>query len=206
MIASLTFGQLAALNGGRLPYVVFVLLNWALAPADEALLGGTRYLCSAMRDFDWDGHTWRGMGALATMESITENTTNEITGTKLTIPSASLTTRAQILQQKIQGTECKVWVGLLDDNEALIDSPVLEYRGTIDVPELADNADAEGRTISTSVSITVEGLMVDFRRTGRYRRFTDRDQQQMYPGDTFCRFVGGLKEKALGWGVPGGPR
>jgi hypothetical protein len=206
MIDALTSGQAAEVAKPKLAFIVFVLLDWELSPADEVTLGHTRYLCSAMRDFEWDGHTWRGMGALASIEPITETASNEITGTRLVLPSASLSTRAQILQQKIQGTECKVWVAPVDDDEQLIDSPILEYRGFLDTPELSDNVDATGLVVSTSVAVTVEGIMVDFKRTGRYRRYTDRDQRQMYPSDGYCRFVGALKEKALGWGIPGGPR
>jgi hypothetical protein len=76
MIDALTSGQAAEVAKPKLAFIVFVLLDWELSPADEVTLGHTRYLCSAMRDFEWDGHTWRGMGALASIEPITETASN----------------------------------------------------------------------------------------------------------------------------------
>lgn len=205
MTPNLTFAQLAALQGRSLPFVLFVYLGFTLPTEKEATVGWTRYLCSALRDFPWNGHTWRGMGAIASMKPIIETTNGEQTGTQLSLPAVTPDLRAMAMQEAIQGTECKVWVGLLDQNEQLIDDPVQEYRGTLDLPTIRDNADDKGKVISAELSITVEGLMVDFARTGRFRSFTHADQQEMYPEDMFFEHVGSLKEKALGWGVPGGP-
>lgn len=205
MINELTFAQLEQMRGSALPWVFFVWFNWALKPEQEATLGPTRYVCSAMRNIEWDGHTWLGYGRVASISPIKESASGEAQSVRLTLPAVDPQQRARVLQDDIQGTECKVWVGFFDANEQLIDTPIQEYRSWLDVPTVEDVVDSKKRLRAT-ISITVEGLTVDFARGGRARRFTHADQIEAHPGDMFFEFVGAMKEKSLGWGVPGGPR
>jgi hypothetical protein len=55
-------------------------------------------------------------------------------------------------------------------------------------------------TGETSVlTITAESRLIDMNRA-RERRFTDADQQQLYPGDLGLQYVAGLQDKEFPWG------
>lgn len=194
MIDYPTTAQTNRLSSTRSDFLFFVLLDFDSAPL---------YLCSAARNFDWNGHTWLGVGNITAMEPIVETITGEQVGTKLMLPGVSLDQRAMALQEVMALRECTVWVGFVDDSEQLIDNPIQEYKGICDYPEIVDNIDDEGKVISATVSINVENLMIDFQRSGKARRFTHEDQLDMYPGDMICQYVSETTEKSLAWGIPG---
>src|SRR5581483_7146864 len=87
----------------------------------------------------------------------------------------------------------KVWFGCLSESGAVIADPYLTFHGLIDVPTIQEN----GQT--ATISITVENRIFDL-QSARERRYTDKDQQQLYPGDKFFEYVPSLADWNGIWG------
>jgi hypothetical protein len=52
---------------------------------------------------------------------------------------------------------------------------------------------------TSQVRIACESRLIDLQRA-RERRFTDEDQQELYPGDLGLEYVAGLQEREIAWG------
>lgn len=198
MIETPTTDQINASRASTVRLAFFVELQ---------LTSGTQYLCSAIRNIDWNGHTWGGLGALASISGIEEKTSLEAVSATVGLSGVPLSWRSLALQEPIRGRRANVWVGLFDENEQLIGNPTLEYSGLLDAPQIATSAPDENGERTAEISIRVGGILADFARRGRGRRHTDADQQAMYPGDTFYSRADHIATKLAGsipWGVPRG--
>ena len=192
MIDTLTSGQLAVIRASVARMVVFAELE----------LSTTLYLCTANRNVDLDGHTWIGLGAMAIVEPITEKSSLEAVAVRIGISGVPTENRSLALAEPIRGKACSVYVGFFDDNEAIIGSKVKEYAGILDAPQIiTSEPDADGNR-SAQITVTVEGILIDFSRPGRGRRHTNEDQQELYPGDLFYSLADDISKKSFPWGVP----
>lgn len=193
MIPALTGPQLAAIRASTVRLVYFIELELASA---------TVRACSAVRDVQWNGHAWGGLGALVYIERIEETTSLEAVSARIGMTGVPVAWRSLALQESIRGRTGRVWVGLFDENETLIGTPTLEYEGVLDAPQIQTSApDATGMQ-TADISITIEGTLADWARGGRARRHTDADQQQMYPGDLFYSNADAISKEIFPWGVP----
>lgn len=171
-----------AFGAGHVPFVLFVELQ---------LASGPQRLTTAGHSLTWAGQEWMGFGALASVEKIREAETLEAIGVRLSLSSIPTSILSLALGEHVQGKVCLIWAGALVDGVVVVDS-ALEFVGRIDTLELAE----DGKT--GSVSVNVESRAADFARP-RLRRYSDADQQQMYPGDLFFRYVAQMAEKQIIW-------
>lgn len=179
---SLTVGQTAAIKSVN-PTMVWYI---------ELAFSTPTYLCTAMHDLDWNGHTWRGAGQLVSIEDITETDTMEATGFALSVTLTSSALVSLALSEAVQGDECTVYLGLFDSAGALIGTPVVVDFGICDQVQI-DDAET-----SCEFKLTIESEMANFSRP-RVVRYTNADQQAMYPGDKFFEYVEQMAEKAVAW-------
>ena len=121
---------------------------------------------------------------------IAQNITLELSG----IP-------AEFVQDTIsavrQNSTARLWIGLLDLSNAAIADPVQVFAGQLDVPSITENAE------TCSISITCENPLIDLNRAPS-RRFTDVDQQILFPGDTGFGQVQVLQDYRIEWPLPVG--
>ena len=82
----------------------------------------------------------------------------------------------------------EVWV-LNPDTLALDDTPVIEFEGRLDSPQLNDGD-------KSTISITAESRMAALLGSS-VRRYTDADQQKYHPGDTWCKFSAVMAERLI---------
>jgi hypothetical protein len=52
---------------------------------------------------------------------------------------------------------------------------------------------------TASITVQAESRFIELERTHE-RRYTDQDQQQLYPGDLGLEYVAGLQDKEIAWG------
>lgn len=193
MIATLTSGQLAAIRATVASMIFLVELD---------LDSSTYYLTSAIRDVKWGGQTWLGMGRIATVDVISEKTSLESVAVRIGITGVPTSWRSLALQEPIRGRDASVFVGLVDSDEQPIGDMLLEYKGRLDAPSIVTSKpDSDGNRTAT-ISVTVEGIMVDWARGGRARRHTNEDQQELYPGDDIYSLADEISVAVLPWGIP----
>ncbi|MCH8189644.1 MAG: hypothetical protein IIB66_13285 [Proteobacteria bacterium] len=143
-------------------------------------------------DFSWDGKTWNGVGDLLGISPVEE--TDELRSAGLVvqlsgIPSALLATA---LGEDYQGRSGKVWLGFLDDDYVLIDDPVLQWAGRMDVMEIDEGAE------TSVISVRIESNFAALKRANE-RRYTREDLQIDFPGDKGLDFIAALQDKQLVW-------
>ena len=92
------------------------------------------------------------------------------------------------LAENYQGRPVTLWFGALDASENIIDAPVIQFRGKLDVMTMED----DGQT--AIITVTAENDLLGLERP-RERRYTDEDQELDYPDDRFFEFIEGLQEK-----------
>jgi hypothetical protein len=153
---------------------------------------GTNRFCTAGQSMEWDGFTWTGVGALASIEPIRETASTEANGLRLFLNGVSTALISLALSEQVQGRPAKMWVAGVDSSGAVVATPVLEFQGRIDTLFIND------KTGGASIGVNVESKMSDYQRSN-VRRFNDATQQADYPGDKFFSFVAPMVETQLVW-------
>jgi hypothetical protein len=185
---NMTTGQINALAGRVVTCVLFVEMD----------LQPTFYLCSAAMDITWNGHEWRGLGLLASVDAIEETVATEATGYNMTLSCPDRTTLALALEENPQNRKCRIYMALFaEDDGAMIGTPTLECEGLIDRFSVNDSEDSDGN-IQAVMSVSVENELIDFSRP-RVQRLTDADQQRQFPGDRFFEWVADMTERSTVW-------
>ncbi|HZP22823.1 MAG TPA: hypothetical protein VFB04_05210 [Terriglobales bacterium] len=154
---------------------------------------GTIYVWSDVTPIDWNGHTWTGIGHLGSISPAPETTEVRADNIVISLSGIPSSLVSKVLGEVRPNYPVKVWFGCLSESGAVIADPYLTFQGLMDVPTIQEN----GQT--ATISITVENRMVDLQRA-RERRYTDKDQQQLYPGDKFFEYVPSLADWNGIWG------
>lgn len=143
----------------------------------------------------WKGLEYSGVGVFGGFTNI-EETSEIVTGT-MTYTLVGFKTDelgVELLQEvdlyTRQGGETKLWLGLRDSSNIVLDGTQLMHRGLIDVPRSEYSASTGTITIS---SVSRSARMS--KRTGR--RYTHEDQIYEYPGDLGLIYVVPLQDKTL---------
>ena len=157
-----------ALAGEQMPLVQLLRLDFAV----------TVYLTTAGCAIEWDGHTWLPAG-LGTVEAI-EDSDSEMPPLKFTLPGLAPDQIAVALDPGTEGCGVRVYDALIDPSTGVCADAVLAWAGTLNVPSLQDGEQAD-------LTVTAEhrGLLALRAKPSRY---TDDEQQRLYPGDTCLRF------------------
>lgn len=174
----------AALESGLLRPAVFFKGEFA---------NGDIHIWSGQGEITWGNEVWTGLGALIGFDAVEETTKIEATGTRVYLSGVPTDHVQLALAEARQGLGGWMWLGLLDEDGALIADPVQSFRGRLDVPDISDNAE------TCTIGITYESHLIDL-TTPRELRYTDETQQILYPGDRGFEYVAGLQDKEIVWG------
>lgn len=153
---------------------------------------GTQRYTTLPYDTSWNGNTWIGVGRLAEISEIRESEALVATGVQITLSGLPASLVSLALAENVQGRTCTIWFAALGADSAVLDTPPVEFKGKVDtVPIQLDDGTAR-------IVVNVESVLADFARP-KVRRFTDADQQAVYPGDRFFEFVPQMVEKEIIW-------
>jgi hypothetical protein len=153
---------------------------------------GTVRLWSGLGPFSWDGYTWTGAGTLLGIGEITETTETRAAGLTASLSAMTSGIVALAMANGNAGKSGSIWLALLNAAGALVDTPLLAWRGRLDQPLVS----LDGQ--SATVGMQYESRLVDLSRP-RVRRWTHEDQQIDYPGDRFFEFEPALQDQVLQW-------
>jgi len=154
------------------------------------------YLWSGYGNLVYNSTTYLGLGTLGTISPLEETTDLAARGLTLRLSGVPTANVSLALTENYQGRECSIMFGVLSPTAGtLIASPVTVFAGRMDVMQITD----DGNT--AEITMTAESKLMDFKRP-REIRYTDEEQQQLFPGDVGLEFVNDIQEKAIYWGNP----
>lgn len=138
-------------------------------------------LCSAGRDIEFDGDTYQALGDLGSVEPI-KDSIGEIKGLRFMLSGVSNDNLVIALDELIKNKAVAVRLAVLHpDTHAVLDA-VLLWSGTLDQMPIEF-----GKTTSV-INVTSQHRGVTYSRV-KALRYTNADQQRLFPGDTSLRFV-----------------
>lgn len=160
-----------ALAGGAVPLILLV----------EMLLSEPVRMASAPIDIVYDGDTYLGLGDLGTIEPI-DDSPGENKSLRFILSGVATSLLALALAEDIRGKPCHVRMAVLDPvTHEVLDAPLV-WSGTLDQMPVSVGSD------TSTISVTAEHRGTTYARA-KPLRYTDVDQQRLYPGDTSLRFV-----------------
>lgn len=160
-----------ALASGRVALVLLV----------EMQLSSTIRLASSAATINWGGQDWIGAGSLGSIEEVAD-VTGEHKPLRFVLSGVPAANLAIALQEPIRDRPCIVRMAVLDpDTHAVLDAPIV-WTGTLDQMPVTMSGE------TCTISVTAEHAGAAYARP-KPLRYTDADQQRLYPGDTSLRFV-----------------
>lgn len=144
----------------------------------------------------WNEQLYLGNGWLTGYTAPSETQELRAEGFSVTLSSVPIEVIALILNEAKQSLPGKLYLSALESNGLVIEDPFMMSEGFLDVPEFDESGDTANMTLS------FESDAHDLERPNE-TRFTDGEQQRLFPGDKFCEHIAGLQEKRVFWGIPG---
>jgi len=184
MARDLTSGMTDAISGAVVRPIVFF---------EGVFASGTLRMFSGIGTIDWDGETWTGGGDMTGISAISESAQVAARGVSVSLNGFDSAHVSLALQDLRQGKSGKIWLGFVDDSDAIIADPKLAFTGRLDTAQLDDNGD------TASIVVTYENRLIDLRRA-RTKRFTDAEQRTRDQADGSMRFVESLVDAEFIWG------
>jgi hypothetical protein len=163
-----------------------ILVKAEFDSADVLMWSGTG-------DLDWDGQTWIGTGQLLRVDAVEESVEMKAVGTTVTLSGIPSDLLSLALQEDYPGRPLTVYLGAFNDSDEVIASPVILFKGRMDVMTISEGGD------TSSIEVTVENRLIDFERP-RERRYTSEDQKIDFPNDKGFEFVSTIQDKEIVWG------
>src|SRR5574341_201255 len=161
----------AVLNGSVCPLIMLV----------EMLLSTPVRLNNTPNNIEYGGNTYTGAGSLGAVEEV-DDSPGEFKSLRFVLSGVPSDTIAIARSESIRNKAVTVSLAILDpDTHAVLDAPVV-WTGTLDRMPIE-----EGDGTAT-ISVIAEHRGNTFARP-KPLRYTDTDQQALYPGDTCLRFI-----------------
>ena len=149
-------------------------------------------LWAGIGDFVWGDKVFTGAGDLLGVGGAEETTETRAVAATLSLSAVPTELIDHAIAADYRGNAGIIWLAVLNPTGALISDPVQVLSGRMDVMSWTEGATA-------TISLTVESRLADLDRV-RLRRYTDRDQQDEYPGDTGFMFTDSLQDTNILWG------
>lgn len=157
------------------------------------------YLNDRSFDITWDSKTWEGNGWLRPLKTIDETSDVKAVGCEITLSGTITQLLSYSLTDATLKNKGKIWLGLLDENNALVTSPYQIFSGKLDVPRI-DITETE-MTLSLAYESDLRGL----ERPNEFR-FTDQSQKELYATDKGFEYVASVEKWDGYWGKPERPK
>ena len=157
---------------------------------DMALTSPLR-LCTGGWNLVWSANTYTAVGGLGQIEPMAENA-GEPRGLRFQISGVPASMVALALAEPVQGKACTVYVAIFDPATYQILDAAIEWAGTLDTMVLGE----DGST--ATITVTAEHAGLDLLRAVPVR-YTDIDQQRLYPGDLGFQYVTDQADQTITW-------
>jgi len=153
---------------------------------------GTVNIWTGQGSITWDSKTWTGTEKLIGISSISERTDGSVQGLQITVSGVDSDLISDAAEDEFQGSKVGVWIAFLTSNGAVVEDPFKLFSGHLDTAEIKDNGK------QASITINAENRLIDQLRPIQYR-YTDQDQQKLYPGDKGFEFISTIQDRQIVW-------
>jgi len=144
-------------------------------------------------EIDWDGKTWDATGRAVSFSAFAETTDGSSQGISIDISGIDSSDVSDVVDDEFQDSDSTLWIGLYDqETHTLTADPFQMFHGKMDSAELRDDGN------QALISLRCESKLIDQIKRISYR-YTNQDQQLLYPGDLGLEFVAGIQDKKVVW-------
>jgi len=143
------------------------------------------------RPLTWAGNTYLGAGELGQVDA-TDESVEQPRPLRFSLNGLPSTSISLALSEPVQGRTVSLYVAIFDPATHQVLDASLEWQGLIDT--MSTSEDGETGT----VFVNAESAGLDLLRAVPVR-YTDTDQQRLYPGDRFFEYVTDQAEKTIVW-------
>ena len=155
---------------------------------------GTLYLHNSIGTYTWGGQDWLGVGDLGEISQIEEGA--DISPYKITLSLSGLdaTISGAALTEDYYMHPVKVYLGVLDADDALLADPTVVWEGAMD--QMNVSIGASGGDV---ISLTAESELARFDRASNLK-YTDAQLQSDFSGDLAFEFLADIDGAKIRWG------
>lgn len=148
-------------------------------------------LNSSAHTIAYAGNDWLGTGGLGTVEEVADSA-GEFKNLRFTLSGISAAYLSVALSLNLKSVACTVHVCVLDGTTHAVADVLQVWTGKMDqMPVALGNG-------TCTITAIAEHAGAAYARP-KPLRYTDDDQQRLYPGDTCCRFVVSQSQKTDVW-------
>lgn len=147
-------------------------------------------LCTGGWQLTWGGNTYTAVGNLGSVAAAEENA-GPPRGLSFEISGVPPELLGMALAEPVQGAAVSLYVAIFDPDTYQILDAALEWAGTLDTMHVSDGDPAV-------ISVTAEHAGFDLIRAAAVR-YTDVDQQRLFPGDLGCAYVTDQSDAQIVW-------
>ncbi len=135
--------------------------------------------------------TFSGVGQLGSISALNEASELRNVSVQYSLRGIPSDLISAALGEDYQGRSCKLWFGLLDDDQQVVATPVLVR------DDLMDTMDVElGKT--ATVTLTAQSRLARWESPSG-GRYTNEEQQSRHTGDLGLEFIAQMIEKQIVW-------
>lgn len=138
-----------------------------------------------------EGNSYIGVGILGQIGDVKEQNSTSATQLSLTLAGLESSLLSTFLNENCVGKKVSCFVGVLNDDFALIDYDVV-FRGKI-----RDTAVLAGQ--NGAINLTVSNVFEEWAH-GKSWRYTDDSQKKRNNGDRIFRYVVQMSDRSIYWG------
>jgi hypothetical protein len=161
---------------------------------------GTVYLHNSLGSYTWGGHDWLGVGDLGSISQVEEGLDVSPYAITLTLSGLDATISGAALTEDYYLHGVTVYLGVLDTDDVLIDTPTQIWAGFMDQMNMTVGADG-----GDAIQLVAESELSRFNKSLNLM-YTNTAQQERSTGDLFFNFLHRIEGAKINWGsrTPGG--
>lgn len=135
----------------------------------------------------WDSKEWLGNGWYQGIDDVSESGEVQAQNLDVRLSGVPLALVSLLLTESRHSGTGRVWMGLFDESEQVIDDACLLFSGMLSAPRIDDSSNG------SEIILTYENDLVMLQRASELRT-NDAAQQSIFPGDRGFQFAVGLEE------------
>jgi hypothetical protein len=155
---------------------------------------GTVYVHDGIGTYTWGSQDWLGVGDFGSISSIEEGSEISPYSINLTLSALDTTMSGAALTEDYFMRDVTVYMGVLDESDSLLDTPVQVWSGFMDVMSVT-----AGSSGGDSISLTCESELGKFDRSANLK-YTHANQQKKDSSDLFFEFLKDIEGVKISWG------
>jgi hypothetical protein len=173
-----------ALKSNTVRIVMFAELDFS---------SGILYVHDGIGTYTWGSEDWLGVGDFGSISSIEEGSEVSPYSINLTLSALDTTMAGAALTEDYFMRDVTVYMGILDEDDALIDTPVQVWAGFMDVMTIT-----AGSSGGDSITLTAESELSKFDRSLNLK-YTHANQQKKDSTDLFFEFLKDIEGVKVRW-------